>query len=78
MEPVSKEYDVHGPNGGDQWYQTEGIDAKGTTSFINFFVKDKSEVASLAHGLGVAKSISCHGKAAHIGTRTDYNNGVAS
>lgn len=78
MNPTSSEYDVHGPNGGDQWFQTEGIDSNGTTTFINFFCKDKSEVPALAHGLGIAKSVTFHKKAIYLGTRKSYNDEVGS
>ena len=76
MQPSSSEYDVNGPNGGQEWYQSEGINAKGTTTFINFFCNDRSEVESLAHGLGIAKSITFHQEAVYIGRRSDYENGV--
>lgn len=77
MEPTSSEYDVHGPNGGEEWYQSEGFNAKGTKTYINYFCNDKTEVESLAHGLGVSKSITGHTDAVYIGRRSDFGNGAA-
>lgn len=72
MEISSNDVDAIGPQGGSQWYSSQGIGANGQSVTLNFLVNSEDEVAPLAHGLGVAQNIHMHAKATRIGTRKEY------
>jgi len=72
MEVSRDEYEVHGPNGGSDWYASEGIGENGQSVSINYIASDQREVTALAHGLGIAHNVHMHKKAQRIGTAAEY------
>lgn len=72
MEIDRSDHNAVSPSGGDTWFSSTGIGKQGESVTLNFFANSHEEVAPLAHGLGIAHSVSMHEDAQKIGTRQDY------
>ena len=72
MEIDRSDHNAVSPSDGNTWFSSTGIGKQGESVTLNFFADSKEEVTALAHGLGIAHSVSMHGDAQRIGTRQDY------
>jgi len=73
MEVSYDDHDSYAPNSGKYWFASSGTGDKGQEVTLNYFADSKEEVAALAHGLGIAHSVSNHKEAEYIGRATDYD-----